>query len=274
MSLPANYHVILSWRPGEEVAPEVARGAVDAVLRSLGAEDHQWCAALHSDEIDGRTHLHMAINKIGLVGFRTLKLWRDNAKLARAAEFVEREYGCLPDHRMAWREYLPEVDLGFSMGAAEQQITKTVATRMRTEPPVAQTREMDAVRRAGYSWATLLEREAIPAALVISAREGATWADLHATFETYHVHLERAGSGLRVVGPEIGQHLKASRLGLKFRELEAKLEVYQESPLAADDLSKRLDASKQIIKNAGNYILNASICLAKQSERLGLAART
>src|SRR6266700_1034191 len=150
------YHVILSWRPGEEVAPEVARAGVDAVLRSIGAEDHQWYAALHVDEGDGRTHLHLAINKVDHVTLRSLNLWRDRPKLARAAEFVEREYGCLPDHRMAWREYLPEVDLGFSMGAAEQHMTKAVGARLRAEPPGAQTREMDAVRRAGYSWATLL----------------------------------------------------------------------------------------------------------------------
>ena len=247
------YHVILSWRPGEEIKTEVARGAVDAVLRSIGAEDYQWYGALHRDEADGRTHLHLMVNRVHPITHRGLDLWRSNAKLARAAEWTEREYGCLVDRRMSWREQLTEVDLGFSITAAEAHVRQTIAHGVHAEPPGAQQSEMDAVRRAGYSWTTLLQREAIPAALAVTKREGSSWNDLHTVLETYHVHLERAGSGLRIVGPEPGQHLKASRAGLVFRELEQKLGAYVESPKASSDFSARLGQAKDLVGKARSW---------------------
>jgi hypothetical protein len=247
------YHAILSWRPHEIVAEETARGAIDAVLRSVGAEDHQWYAALHHDEADGRTHVHLAVNRVHPISTRGLDIWKDNAKLARAAEWVERAYGCLPDRRMAWREHIAEVDLGFSIEAAEAYVQRRSAQRMHAEPPGARQSEMDAVRRAGYSWATLLDREAIPAALAAVAREGATWSDLHAALETYHVHLERTGSGLRIVGAEPGQHLKASRVGLGFRALERRLGPYVTSPKVESDFSARLERLESLVRTAGSW---------------------
>ena len=70
---------------------------------------------------------------------------------------------------------------------------------------------MDAARRAGYSWVALVAKDAAPAARKAAKRGGATWQDVHAALETYGVHFELAGSGLRVVGPEIGQHVEGSR---------------------------------------------------------------
>jgi AAA domain/Relaxase/Mobilisation nuclease domain len=247
------YHVILSWRPGEGLPIEVARASIDAILRSSGAEENQWYAALHFDESDGRTHLHIMVNRMDPITLRGLDLWKSSAKLARAAEWVEREFGCLVDRRMPWREHLAEVDLGFSITAAEEHFKRALAERLRTEPIGAKQSEMDAVRRVGYSWATLLQREAVPAALAVLERDGTSWAELHAALETYHVYLERAGSGLRVIGRGQGEHLKASRLGLRFRELEAKLGAYQESPLATDNFSHRLDTAVQSIKQAMSW---------------------
>lgn len=221
------YHVILSWRPREEVSTEVVRAAIDATLRSLGAEDHQWYAALHRDEHDGRMHVHLAVNKVHPVTLRALDRSFDFAKLARASEYVEREYGCQVDRRMSWREKLPEIELGLTLNAARQAFERAAPRGLGIAPEGAAQAEMDAARRAGYSWVALVAHDAAPAALDAADRAGATWDDVHAALETYGVHFERQGSGLRIVGPEINQHVRASRVAVSFRTLEAKLGAYE-----------------------------------------------
>jgi hypothetical protein len=217
------HHVVLSWRPKEMVSEEVARSAVDAMIRSLDAEAHQWYAAMHVDS--ERVHVHLAINRVEAENYRLLRTWNDHARLARAAEWVEREHGCLSDRRMNWRaKGLAELDLSDLEGFEEREVLPGIA-QITNLPPGAATSEADAVRQAGYSWVALLSREAVPAALSTLTSDG-SWERFHAAFASYGVRFERAGSGARLVGAEIGQHVKASRLGLKLEDLEARLGPY------------------------------------------------
>jgi hypothetical protein len=247
------YHVILSWRPGEEVAPQVARAAVDATLRSLGADDHQWFAAFHRDESDGRMHLHMGINKTHPITLKALDRYQDFAKLARACEFVEAEYGCKVDRRMDWRKKLPEVELGLTLYATRQYAERLLPVGLSFAPDGANTAEMDAARRAGYSWVALVAKDAAPAARTAAKRDGATWQDVHAALETYGVHFELAGSGVRVVGPEIGQHVKGSRVGISFKGLERKLGPYEPASYRVPSLANRLAEAKVILRRATSW---------------------
>jgi len=96
-------HIVLSWRPGENVGEDVAFGAIEATLRSLGTEDRQWFAAMHDD--GERIHVHLGINRVDPQTRNLFDVWKMHAKVARAAEWVEREYGCLPDRRMDWRSH-------------------------------------------------------------------------------------------------------------------------------------------------------------------------
>ena len=105
------YHVIVSARPGETIDVEQMKLAVDAVRRSLGADEHQYFAAIHHDTDTDRSHVHVAINKVSLRG-RMLDRWQDYAKLARAAEWSEREMGLHVDRHVAWRDKLCERELG------------------------------------------------------------------------------------------------------------------------------------------------------------------
>jgi hypothetical protein len=247
------YHVILSWRPREDIAPEVARSAIDASLRSLGAEDHQWFAALHRDQDDGRYHLHLAVNKTHPVTLRALDRSDDFAKLARAAEWVEREYGCQVDRHMSWREKLPEVELGLTLNDAADYYQKVVAVGLKIAPEGAPQREMDAARRAGYSWVALVSKDAAPAAQAAADRAGATWHDVHAALETYGVHFERSGSGLRILGPEIGQHVRASRVGLSFKDLERKLGSYETCGREVESVKERVPQAREALRNATSW---------------------
>ncbi len=243
------YHAILSWRPGEEIDAAVARAAVDSTLTSLGAEGHQWFAALHRHAEDERYHVHLMLNRVHPMTLRTLHPRHDYAKLARAAEHVEREYGCLVDRKMPWRRWLPEIDLSLSSLEAEHLMQDAIE-RIRLEPEGARMAEQDAVRRAGYSWAALLQRAAVPAALEAAARPQARWEDVHAALRAYGVRLERAGSGFRVVGPETRQHVKASRVGLHGKALTATLGAYVAPQQPAVDLRQRLEAARAAMQEA------------------------
>jgi len=281
------YHVILSWRPREVVPHETLRGGIDATLRSLGAEDHQWYAAAHVDEPDGRHHLHLVINKTHPTHYRALDRAWDKAKLARATEWVEAEYGCEVDRRLSWRERLPELDLGLSHEQAHEHIVRSIARGIDVAPPgrtvgrdgsrdgpavalradvkngrddgrdgsrpAPSMREMDTARRAGYSWVTLLQRDAGPAIVAAAAEPGARWADVHAAAETYGVHFERAGSGLCILGPEIGQRARASRVGVAFAEMEQALGPYEACAKEQARLEERLPAALAALKSASNW---------------------
>jgi hypothetical protein len=183
------YHVILSTRPGEAFDIEQAKLAVDAVRRSLDADRHQYFAALHHHADTDRYHVHLAINKVSLDG-RALDRWQDYAKLARAAEWCERELGLQVDRRVAWREKLGERGLG----------------KIAHAPGLAVGVAQGLHRQEG---ATIDRRDAV--------RRARRRDHVHAVLRAYGVRLERAGSGARVVGPERGQHVKASDLGLDLR---------------------------------------------------------
>jgi len=220
------YHVIISARPGETIDVEQMKLAVDAMRRSLGADEHQYFAAIHHDADTDRSHVHVAINKVSLRG-RMLDRWQDYAKLARAAEWSEREMGLQVDRHVVWREKLGERELGIVPDAGLRlERTEGVAQGIDRQEGATIDRR-DAVRRTHYSWVELLAREAVPAATFAIAREGATWGDVHAVLRGYGVRLEPAGSGARVVGPEHGQRVKASDVGLDIRGLEARLGAFE-----------------------------------------------
>jgi hypothetical protein len=216
------YHVILSARPGESFDVEQAKIAVDAARHSLDADRHQYFAAMHHDVDTDRYHVHLAINKISLDG-RVLERWQDYAKLGRAAEWCEREMGLQVDRHVAWREKLGERELSLMPGPEERVAQVESVARGVDRQEGATIERRDAVRRTHYSWVELLQRDAVPAASLAVGREGARWDDLHAVLRSYNVRLEPAGSGARVVGPEHGQRVKASDIGLDLRGLEATL---------------------------------------------------
>ena len=56
------YHLLVSFRPGEDPTPDTLRKVESAVCRKLGFEEHQRIAVAHRDT--DSVHLHIAINKI------------------------------------------------------------------------------------------------------------------------------------------------------------------------------------------------------------------
>ncbi|MGP6158608.1 MAG: relaxase/mobilization nuclease domain-containing protein [Vulcanimicrobiaceae bacterium] len=151
-----------------------AKLAVDAVRRSLDADEHQYFAAMHHDVDTDRYHVHLAINKVSLRG-RALNRWQDYAKLARAAEWCGREMGLQVDRHSEWRSKLGERDLSLIPEIERSVETRGIAQGVDRQEGATIDRR-DAVRRTRYSWVELLVREAVPAAALAVSREGAAGA--------------------------------------------------------------------------------------------------
>jgi len=246
------YHVILSARPGEPLDVEQAKLAVDAVRRSLDASEHQYFAALHHDVDTDRYHVHLAINKVS-VRERMLDRWQDYAKLGRAAEWCEREMGLQVDRHVEWRSKLGERELSVVPGI-ERELEPALAMAVGIDRQEGATIDRrDAVRRTHYSWVELLSREAVPAAAFAIAREGASWDNLHAVLRGYGVRLEPAGSGARVVGPEHGQRVKASDIGLDIRGLEGRLGAFQAPERDERAWQRRADFAAVSLRRASTW---------------------
>jgi hypothetical protein len=259
------YHVILSARPGESFDVEQAKIAVDAARHSLDADRHQYFAAMHHDVETDRYHVHLAINKISLDG-RVLDRWQDYAKLGRAAEWCEREMGLQVDRHVGWREKLGERELGL-VPEPEQSFERAESVALGVDRQEGATIDRrDAVRRTHYSWIELLQRDAVPAATLAVSRKGASWDDLHAVLRSYNVRLEPAGSGARVVGPEHGQRVKASDLGLDLRALDAQLGPFTAPRQEEQTWQRRVSFAEAGLRGATSWA-----GLHREFETLGFA---
>ncbi len=254
------YHVILSARPGELLDVEQAKLAVDAVRQSLDADRHQYFAAMHHDADTDRYHIHLAINKVSLDG-RVLDRWQDYAKLGRAAEWCEREMGLQVDRHVAWREKLGERELGIVPdGGPRREFADGFTDGVAQGVAHGVDRQEGAtIRPARCRAAHALLVGRAPGAgggacgSACGRREGASWDDVHAVLRGYGVRLEAAGSGARVIGPERGQRVKASDVGLELRAMELQLGPFR-SPLRGEEgWERRIGFAQASIRSASSW---------------------
>ncbi len=82
------YHLMLSFRPGEDPAPETIRKVEAAVCKKLGFGEHQRIAVVHRDT--DSVHLHIAINKIHPKRLTIHNPYRDWKSLGKECEKLER----------------------------------------------------------------------------------------------------------------------------------------------------------------------------------------
>ena len=82
------YHLMLSFRPGENPTPETIRKVELAVCRKLGFGEHQRIAVVHRDT--DSVHLHVAINKIHPRRHTIHNPYRDWKSLGAECEKLEK----------------------------------------------------------------------------------------------------------------------------------------------------------------------------------------
>ena len=90
------YHLIVSFRPGEQVDEATCRAVEARLCDGLGFGTHQRISALHYDT--DSVHLHVAINKIHPTRYTIHNPYYDHPKLGQLCTTLEREYGLAPDN--------------------------------------------------------------------------------------------------------------------------------------------------------------------------------
>src|ERR1700674_3977621 len=85
------YHLLLSFAPGEVVAPEALREIEARVCAALGFAEHQRISAVHHDT--DALHIHVAINKIHPDRLTLHEPYRDYKTLAEISAKLEIGHG-------------------------------------------------------------------------------------------------------------------------------------------------------------------------------------
>ncbi len=92
------YHMLVSFRAGENPSPEVLRKVEERLCESLGYQEHQRVSTVHHDT--DHLHIHIAINKVHPGKLTIHKPFRDYKILADAALKLEQEYGLDHDNHV------------------------------------------------------------------------------------------------------------------------------------------------------------------------------
>ena len=93
------YHLMLSFRPGEDPSPETIRRVETELCKRLGFTEHQRIAVVHRDT--DSVHMHIAINKIHPTRFRIHDPYMDHFALGKECEKLEQKLFLRSDNHAA-----------------------------------------------------------------------------------------------------------------------------------------------------------------------------
>ena len=85
------YHLIVSFRPGEQISADTLKIIEDRICAGLGYGEHQRISAVHSDT--DNLHFHIAINKIHPTRLTMREPYYPHRTLAKICKTLERDYG-------------------------------------------------------------------------------------------------------------------------------------------------------------------------------------
>jgi hypothetical protein len=188
------YHLIVSFRPGEQLDDTTLRQIEARLCESLGFGEHQRISAVHRDT--DNLHMHVAINKIHPTRYTMREPFNDFWVLAQACEHLERDFGLEPDNHKAARS-------------------------------TSENRAADMEQHAGIeSLIGWVQRECGE-----QMRQAVSWTALHLLMRENGLRLHERGNGL-VVSADDGTSVKASSVGREFSKagLEARLGTFVPAP--------------------------------------------
>ncbi|WP_051621933.1 TraI/MobA(P) family conjugative relaxase [Acidocella facilis] len=85
------YHLVYSFRQGENPPLEVLHQIEDELCEVLGYADHQRISAVHIDT--DNLHVHVAVNKVHPAGLQNIEPFYDKQRLMEACEWLEKKFG-------------------------------------------------------------------------------------------------------------------------------------------------------------------------------------
>jgi hypothetical protein len=188
------YHLIVSFRAGEQPNATTLRAVEARICESLGYGEHQRVSAVHYDT--DNLHLHIAINKIHPTRYTIQNPYNDHKTLAQICEKMERDYGLEPDNHRAQKRG-------------------------------AENRAQDMERHAGIeSLIGWIKRECLG-----QIQNAQSWAELHQVLRDNSLEVRQRANGL-VITDSAGIMVKASSLSrdLSKAKLEARLGAFEPAP--------------------------------------------
>ena len=192
------YHLIVSFRDGDNPTPEQLREIEQGMAETLGLGEHQRLSVVHGDT--DHLHLHLAISKIHPATYRMVEPYRDHYALSETCRQFEQAFGL-------------QVDNGIPNG----------------ERLTAQAGDYEAHQglESFQRWAQGEPKQRLQAAL---DRPNATWASVHQALAGYNLEIKPRGAGFVVVDRDDDRlRMKASQLGrgLGKGALEERLGVFE-----------------------------------------------
>lgn len=190
-----DYHLVISFPPGERPDPAVLREVEDRLVAAIGFADHQRLSAVHNDT--EHLHIHVAINKVHPGTLRNVEPYFDKQRLMETCEALEIRFG------------LTRTNHGTTKARAEKGNTATPAM-----PDGAAALEAHGGQESLTRWV----RENARAALLDAVKAG-SWEALHAAAAHYGLTVKPHGAGIAIVDDASGIGIKASAVD---RALSAK----------------------------------------------------
>lgn len=185
------YHLILSFRAGEQPDADTLQALEERVCAALGYAGHQRVSVVHHDT--DNLHMHLAINKIHPVRHTMHTPFNDHITLGKVCQQLEREFGLQHDNHVAHKRR-GENDAGdMEHHAGVESLLGWIKREC---------------------WADLQRAE--------------SWAALHAVLAANGLTLKEQGNGL-VIKSEDGTAVKASSLAREFSKagLEKRLGIFE-----------------------------------------------
>ena len=188
------YHLLVSFRAGENPSPEVIKTIEERICKSLGYGEHQRVSVVHTDT--DNLHLHVCINKIHPGRHTIHEPYFDHKSLGKLCAQLEAEYGLEKDN------HIPKKTAG-------------------------ETRAADMENAAGLeSLIGWIRRQCLHEILTAKS-----WAELHKTLIENGLEIKEKANGLVIVDRE-GVGVKASSVSRNCSKaaFEARLGKFEASP--------------------------------------------
>lgn len=192
------YHLIVSFREGEEPTADVLRTVEDRFCKALGFAEHQRVSAAHYDT--DNVHLHIAINTVHPTRHTVHTPFNAYWTMGQLCGRLEAELGLAADNH--------------------ESVKLT-----------AENRAQDMERHSGVESLLGWVRNECLDRLTAAT----TWKDLHDTLHEHGLEMRARGNGIVITDGE-GAHVKASTVAraLSKAELEKRLGPFQPSQHASD----------------------------------------
>jgi Fe-S cluster biosynthesis and repair protein YggX len=186
------YHLIVSFRAGEEPSTETLKTIEDEICTGLGFKGHQRVSAVHCDTEN--LHIHIAINKVHPIKHTIHNPFQDYKTLAKLCAQLEQQYGLEVDNHSTQRNH--------SAGRARDMETHAGVESLITW---IQQNALDQIKQAN------------------------SWGELHTVLHENGLSIKTRGNGLAISTRDGELGVKASSVAreLSKGKLELRLGTFQ-----------------------------------------------